>query len=392
MIQAPRVLAGDRLLTPGWVAIDDGRIAAVGDGVAAGPTTVLPRGWLVPGFVDLQLNGAYGVDLAAAPDDAWLRLLRQLPASGVTSVVPTVITAPMDALVALLRRFGGLRPALAAAPDAATALGVHLEGPFLADARRGAHHAAWLCDATPGRVDRLLGAGRDGVLAAVTLAPERRHALDAIGRLTAAGVRVAVGHSDASDELVIRAFDAGATMVTHLFNAMRPLRHRDPGVVGAALADPRCVCGLIVDLRHVAATAVRVAFGAAAGRVALVTDAVAAMGMPPGRTTVGGEPVTVAAPGQVPRRDDGTVAGSVLRMDTAIANAVACGIDAVTAVTAATRVPADALGLGDRGRIAAGAVADLVWLSDDFTVRATWIGGRPVHVADGAAGSVRRSS
>lgn len=396
VIRAPRVLAGDRVLSPGWVRIDTGRIVAVGAGApSARPTgsdIVLPDGWLVPGFVDLQMNGGYGADFSTASDDAWLHVLRRLPASGVTTVTPTLITAPLDDLVAGLHNFRRLRRRLDATPGTTRTTGMHLEGPFLADARRGAHHAAWLCDPTAARVDQLLEAGRDGALAYVTLAPERAHALDAIGRLTAAGVRVAVGHSDADDDRVLRAFDVGATLVTHLYNAQRALHHRDPGVVGAALSDPRCVCGLIVDLHHVAATAVRVAFAAAGGRIALVTDAVAALGMPPGHYQVGHEPVHVAAGGQVPRRDDGTVAGSVLRMDAAVVNVVACGIDIPTAVTAATRVPADALGCTDRGRIAVGAVADLVWLSDDLTVDATWIGGRPCHAQHGAVGTGPRST
>jgi N-acetylglucosamine-6-phosphate deacetylase len=162
--------------------------------------------------------------------------------------------------------------------------------------------------------------------------------------------------------------------VTHLFNAMRPLHHREPGVVGQALVDPRLASGLIADLHHVAGPVCRLAFTAAAGRVVLVTDSVAAAGMPPGEYDLGGQQVVVDALG-LPRRADGTLAGSGLRLDAAIANAVAAGVDLRSAVDAASRLPADLVGRADLGRIAPGAVADLVWLGDDLSTRAAWLGG-----------------
>ncbi|MEX0592399.1 MAG: amidohydrolase family protein, partial [Nitriliruptoraceae bacterium] len=188
------------------------------------------------------------------------------------------------------------------------------------------------------------------------------------------GLRVAIGHSDATDDEALAAIDTGASLVTHLYNAQRPLEHRDPGVVGVALSDPRVTIGLIADLHHVAPTALRVAFAAAGGRVMLVTDAVAAMGVEPGTWTLAGRQFEVVE-GQPPRLDDGTIAGSSLRLDEAVANVVACGIDPAVALTAATRVPADALGVTHLGRIAPGCPADLVWLDDTFRTCATWIGG-----------------
>jgi len=193
---------------------------------------------------------------------------------------------------------------------------------------------------------------------------------------------VAVGHSDATDAQVRAAADAGATLVTHLYNAQRGLGHRDPGVVGAALADRRLTAGLIVDLHHVAPTAVEVAFAAAAGRIMLVTDAIAALGMPPGTYDLAGAPTTVRA-GQPPIRPDGTIAGSALRLDEAVANTVRCGVDPATALLAATRVPADALGRPDLGRLAPGLPADLVWLDDRWRTRACWIDGVPVEPLTG---------
>ncbi|MGH3343547.1 MAG: N-acetylglucosamine-6-phosphate deacetylase [Carbonactinosporaceae bacterium] len=386
VIAAPRVVGGAHrpgVLEPGWVSTSGDRITQVGAGSRPDADLVLTTGILAPGLVDLQVNGAYGVDFASVSPDQWCAVTRRLPETGVTSLVPTCITAPIDGLTAALARYREIRPLLDAARQSARTLGVHLEGPFISERFRGAHDAQLLRDPTPHRVDALLAAGAGGTLLYVTLAPERPGGIHAVHRLTAAGVRVAVGHSDAREEVVRAAVDAGATLVTHLFNGQRPMRHRDPGVVGPALVDQRLTCGLIVDLHHVFPTAIRLAFAAARGRIALVTDAVAAMGMPPGRYVLAGDVVEVG-PGTPPRRPDGAFAGSVLRMDEAVARSVACGVSLTEALDAATLVPADAVGRADLGRLAPGALADLVWLSDELRARATWIGG-DLAFADAAA-------
>ena len=383
LLTAPRVLAAGGLIEPGWV-LHDHAVRELGEGEPpahvrrrASDVRALPEGVLAPGFVDLQVNGAFGVDFATAGDEDWARVARQLATTGVTAFAPTLISAPIGELAAGVRRYRDRRPDLDRTPGAARTLGLHLEGPFLSEQRRGAHRADLLRDPSPERVGALLEAGGDA-LAYVTLAPERRGGLEAIRRLTGAGVRVAIGHSDADEATVYAAADAGATLVTHLYNAQRPLRHRDPGTVGAALVEPRLACGLIVDLHHVAPAAVRIAFVAAAGRVVLVSDAVAALGMPAGAYELGGERVDVR-PGQPPRRRDGTLAGSTLRMDEAVANAVdRCGVDLVVALEAASRVPARAIGRVDLGVIAPGADADLVWLDGDLWARATWVAGVPL--------------
>jgi N-acetylglucosamine-6-phosphate deacetylase len=259
---------------------------------------------------------------------------------------------------------------------------VHLEGPFISPARRGAHNQAWIIRPSPAAVGSLLEAG-GGLLRVVTLAPEVPGALDAVDRLTAAGVLVSVGHSDATAEQVSAAAARGARMVTHLFDAQRPLHHREPGVVGQALTDRRLTSGLIADLHHVAGPVCALAFAVAPGRIVLVTDAAAPAGMPSGEYLLGGEPVTLPpGAGVPPVRADGTLAGSALRMDAAVANAVACGVSLDEAVAAATRIPADLIGRQDLGRIAPGAVADLVWLSPQLSTRATWVGGQLAY-ADG---------
>lgn len=373
VIGAPRVVADSVPLGPACVAVSDGVILGVAAGETYGdvpPDVVLPSGVLVPGLVDMQINGCFGVDFVAADPAGWAEVSARLPETGVTSFVPTFITAPVPDLVAGLRRTAVLPADL----GGARVLGVHVEGPFLSAARHGAHDPALLRDPTPEAVDALIEAA-PGLLRMHTLAPERPGALAAIRRLVDAGVLVSVGHSDATAEQTEAAADAGARLVTHLFNAMRPLHHREPGVVGQGLTDPRLTCGLIADLHHVAAPICRLAFAAAPGRIVLVTDAVAAAGMPPGTYDLGGQQVSVDPLG-LPRRADGTIAGSGLRLDAAIANVVAAGVDLRSAVDAASRLPADILGRPDLGRIEAGGTADLVWLGDDLSARATWLAGR----------------
>ncbi len=387
VIRAPRVVADSVPLGPACVAVSDGVIMGVVAGETYGgvrPDVDLPSGVLVPGLVDIQINGCFGVDFVAADSAGWAEVSRRLPETGVTSFLPTFITAPVPDLVAALRRTAALPADL----GGAGVLGVHVEGPFLAPNRHGAHDPALLCDPTPEAVDALIEAA-PGLLRLHTLAPERPGGLAAIRRLVEGGVLVGVGHSDATAEQTEAAADAGARLVTHLFNAMRPLHHREPGVIGQGLVDPRLTCGLIADLHHVAAPVCRLAFAAAPGRIVLVTDAVAAAGMPPGTYDLGGQQVSVDSLG-LPRRPDGTIAGSGLRLDAAVANVVAAGVDLRSAVDAATRLPADILGRPDLGRIEVGATADLVWLGDDLSARATWLAGRLAYgrlpgVVDGAA-------
>ena len=398
LLTAPQIVAGGCLLRPGWVLFDTA-IHEVGEGnpparvlQAATTVTTLPEGVLAPGLVDIQVNGAFGIDFAAGSDDDWVTVATRLPSTGVTAFVPTLITAPVEDLTRSLRTYESLRARLDSVAGAARTLGVHLEGPFLSAKRRGAHRQELLCDPDPRQVAALLDSAGGGALAYVTLAPERRGALEATEKLTSAGVRVSIGHTDADAATFRAAADAGATLVTHLYNAQRPMHHRDPGTVGAALTDLRLTCGLIVDLHHVAAMAVQVAFQAASGRVALVTDAVAAMGMPDGTYELGGEQLEVH-PGQPPRRSDGTIAGSALRMDEAIRNCVLhCSMDLPTAVDAATRIPATALGRDDLGKIEPGAPADLVWLGTEYLAMRTWVGGQVVWEQEGSRVSLAGSS
>jgi len=379
LIAAPGLitgLPGTGVLAPGYLTASGGLITEVGEGPPPKPPdTALPTGVLVPGLVDLQVNGYYGVDLADCDPEGWATVARRLPETGTTAFLPTFITAPVARLATTLR---SAQKIAGAATAGARVLGVHLEGPFLSPARAGAHRRDWMVLPSPEAVAELLDAGH-GLLRVVTLAPETDGALAAVSELAASGVVVSVGHSDATAGQVAAAADAGARMVTHLFNAQRGLHHREPGVVGQALTDHRLTSGLIVDLCHVSAAACAIAFAAAPRRICLVTDAAASAGMPPGRYVLGGQPVELPPGGAAPVRPGGTLAGSALRMDLAVANAVTVGLGLAEAVAAASRVPADLIGRPDLGRLAPGAAADLAWLGDDLRTKATWVGGEQVY-------------
>jgi N-acetylglucosamine-6-phosphate deacetylase len=378
---------------PVTVAVRDGVIREIRPAAAAGSApgdadVVLTDGVLTAGLVDLQINGAFGVDFSSADEAEWDRVAAALPATGVTSFQPTYITAPLGALISGLDVAIEARKRQSVGDDehrgSARILGVHLEGPFLSPVRHGVHEQRFLAEPTAEAIDRLLNAPGREILTMVTLAPELPGALEAVRRLTNVGIRVSVGHTDATAVQITAAADAGASLVTHIFNAQRGLAHREPGVPGATMADRRFYCGLIADLHHVVPEICNLVWRGARGRVVLVTDAIAAAGMPPGEYELSGIPVVLSQDG-VPRNADGTIAGSALTLDLAVRNMISLGLPAAQVVEAASRVPADALGRTDLGRIAVGARADLVWWSDDFHPRRTWVDGREIEAPTTAA-------
>jgi N-acetylgalactosamine-6-phosphate deacetylase len=345
--------------TPGWVAIDGEVIVEAGYGRVPAGAVDLGSVLLTPGFVDLQVNGVDDVDFVSADRDGWRRAGRAQLEQGVTAYFPTLVSAPLTDYAPALGRVRDAR-ADAHASALPPIVGVHLEGPFLGGAP-GAHPVALLrtadCEWMRGIVDAF-----SDLVAIVTLAPEADPGLAATRMLHERGVTVALGHSTATYEEARAAADAGARLVTHLFNGMGPLHHRDPGLAGAALDDDRLTPTLITDLVHVHPAALRLAIGRKPN-VALVTDRVATGG------------AAIADDG-VPRLADGTLLGSTLAMDAAVRNVVALGTPVERAVEMAATVPARALGLADRGRIVADARADLVALDpDSLAVRSVWLGG-----------------
>jgi N-acetylglucosamine-6-phosphate deacetylase len=358
-----------------------------GPGPGATPARLDATNLLVaPGFVDLQCNGAVGVDLTTEPERLW-EVAAALPRWGVTAWLPTVVTAPPSvrrrALAALRASPAAGRPP--GDPVAATPLGLHLEGPFLARERKGAHDIRYIVDPSADVVDGE-GWSRDAGVALVTLAPELPRALEVVRSLVDRGVVVSAGHSSATADQAAAAVEAGATYVTHLFNAMAPLHHRAPGLAGLALTDERVRVGVIVDGLHVDPAVVAVVSRALGDRLSLVTDAVAALGMPPGPIRLGELTATVSAADGAVRLADGTLAGSTLSLDRALRNLVTfAGVPLVDAVGTVTATPAAVLGLPDRGVVAPGAVGDLVLLTDTGEVVATVVGGEVAYDRRAAA-------
>jgi len=327
-----------------------------------------------PGFVDLQCNGAHGIDLAGQPERLW-ELSTLLPRYGVTAWLPTIVTSPAETTDRALA-------ALAAGPpegwQGAVPLGLHLEGPFLSPDHRGAHDPRLLCPPDP---VRSAGWSRAAGVALVTLAPELPDALELVEALVARGVVVSAGHTGATAEEAREAVGAGVTWVTHLWNAMAPLHHREPGLVGTALGDGRLHAGLIADGIHVDPAVVALTAAAMGERLVLVTDAVSALGLPPGTHRLGPVDVEVAE-GRGVRLRDGTLAGSDLSLDQAVRNLVAfTGWPLARAAAAASSAPAAVLGDPGRGGLAPGQRGDVAVLDRAGQVLATVVAGHVVHDA-----------
>lgn len=349
----------------GDVAVADGRVAAVGC-VPAGA-----NGLAVPGLIDVHVHGCGGVDFLAADREGYRRAGERLLASGVTGVQPAFLTAPLPHLRNGLATLGGLD-----ADMAPRMLGAHLEGPFLASNRLGTHNPDLRLDPDDGALTALLDAGPVGEM---TLAPELPGALELVEMLVSRGVVVSLGHSDATAAQAQLAVDRGARSITHLFNAMRPLHHREPGIAGWALAHPGVFVELIVDGHHLHPDIVRMVWNAARGRVVLVTDGTAAAGMPEGSYVMGDVELTVVD-GAV-RNPTGALAGSAITLIDAVRNLHRLGVPLDQAVDAATRVPARLLGRSDIGHLRVGAPADIAILDEGLDVRETLVVGRSVYAA-----------
>ena len=365
-----------RTAEPADLLLVDGRVADTGGRSRPALPRLDASGLLVaPGLVDLQVNGARGVDITAEPERIGA-VSRALLRHGVTGYLPTVITGPPDRSRRALAALG------APAADGARPLGLHLEGPMIAATHRGAHPEEYL---RAPRADLIEGWSAASGVTVVTIAPELPGAIEVIAELTARGVVVSVGHTAASLGQVEAAVSAGARAVTHLFNAMPPLRHRDPGPVGAALGRTDLVAGLIVDGLHVHPTVVAAAWRALGRRLVLVSDTTAALDLPPGRTWLGTREVVIEAGAVRLAADPEVLAGSAVGLDDCVRLLVTfTGCEPVEAVAAATLTPALLLGLADRGHLSAGARADAVLFDGGLSVVATVVGGRLAYCRPGA--------
>ena len=376
VIRSARAVDARGAVDDAWVVVRDGRVAAVGRGHgwaehAEGAEVVDASGlMLVPGFVDLHVHGGGGHAHEEGPA-AVLAAIAAHRAHGTTRTVVSLVSDDVDALAERLSTVADL------VPDHPEVLGSHLEGPFLSLARRGAHSAARLVDPTPAAVAHLLAAAR-GTLRQVTLDPLRPGAEQAIAAFARAGVVVAIGHTEADHDQARSAFDAGARLLTHAFNAMPGIGHRAPGPVVATIEDERVVAELVLDGEHVHPAVAALLVRAAPGRVALVTDAMAAAAGGDGRYLLGEVEVDVVE-GRATLAGGGPIAGSTLTLDRALRVGVAAGLPLPVLVGAVTAVPARVLGLGDRlGLLAPGHAGDLVLLDDALSVVDVRPSGTPV--------------
>ncbi len=380
VIHSARRITPTQIIPDAWVAWVGHTITEVGTGdswhaVVAGrgdapEASVIDAAgaYLSPGFIDIHNHGGAGrnFDDGQVSFDAALAMHRS---HGTTRCIISLVTNPIEKMIELT----GQAAARAEADE--LVLGVHLEGPFLNTSHKGAHSEELLHAATRAELDALLAAGR-GQIRQITMAPELEGGLDSIRHLVSNGVAVAVGHSDADYETTVAAFEAGATILTHAFNGMNGIHHRAPGPVVAAIDTPGITLEVIADDIHVRPEVIAILFGQAPGRIALITDAMAAAGFGDGSYTLGSLDVTVTD-GVARLNQGGSIAGSTLTLDRALQVAVnRAGLSITDAVTALTVTPATALGLGDTlGRTAPGYAADILLLSDALEVQRVWAAG-----------------
>jgi N-acetylglucosamine-6-phosphate deacetylase len=368
----------DGRLAPGALVVEGDRIVEVRTGeVGELPSPRLEAEIVSPGLIDLQCNGGFGFEVGA--DAAALRsLAARLPSTGVTTFLPSVVSALPAHYRAVAAALEAVEIGGASATPSAEIAGLHLEGPFLSVARAGAHDRAAIAAADDTLCDVLDELLASRALRLMTLAPERPGALAFLRRLFEAGVVVSLGHTDATYDEMLDGADAGATLATHLFSAMSPFHHRAPGAVGAALIDERLTVTLIADGVHAHPAALNLVLRVKGAQgIALVTDAVAAAGAPAGSYALGGVPIV--SDGESARLADGTLAGSTLTMDLAVRAMVAIGgARPEEALTMATAVPAARLSLADRGRLAVGRRADLTLWSAELDLVSTLVGGAKV--------------
>jgi N-acetylglucosamine-6-phosphate deacetylase len=350
-------------VVPALLRVADGRLRSVERASTPDRRAVDLRGTVVPGFVDLQVNGWGRRDVLEGTVQAIEAIAVSLPARGVTAWLPTIVSASApDRLAAIDAVADAMARQRRGAAGGARILGVHLEGPWISAARAGAHDLSALEPPNELSIEQSLTRA-PGVVRIVTLAPELPGGLDAIRQVVGADAVASIGHTDASFDETVAAVNAGARMATHLYNAMRPMHHREPGVIGAVLTDPRVVAGVIADGIHVDPSVVSLVFRAKPERVVLVSDVVA------------GEGTEGAA-----RLADGTLAGALSGLSDGVSVAVGAGVLVDYAIEAATLTPAEAIG-APIGRLTPGAPADFVLLDDDLRPRATYVGGERVWSA-----------
>jgi N-acetylglucosamine-6-phosphate deacetylase len=374
-LRSARVVTPQGVLDPGFVAVEDDRIVGVGpgDGPEGGEGHDLSGRWLIPGLIDVHVHGGAGGDFMNPGREAHATALMYHGCNGTTSLLATTVTASAEELLAAV---DSLAESIASPSAGARIAGIHLEGPFISEERRGAQNPRWIRNPDASELERLIDASND-TIRMVTVAPERPGGEEFVRFAVERGIVVAAGHSDASYDELMESVDWGVSHCTHSYNGMRGLHHREPGLVGGLLDVDELTCELIADGLHVHPAAARLLHRVkGSGRLLFITDATAAAGMPDGTYELGGIPIDVRA-GRARVRGDGAMAGSTLTMGAALRNGVAMlrvGVPEAVPMTSTT--PAKMLGLGDEiGAIAEGRAADLVVLGDDLGVEKTMVRG-----------------
>lgn len=325
--------------------------------------------YLVPGFIELQINGGFGMDFTSSPDSIW-EVAEKIPRFGVTSFLPTIITSPFETISKAQKvvmqdpgdDFSGAIP-----------LGLHVEGPFLNPIKKGTHSEELIQEPS---LDHIKNWTLESGVRLVTLAPEQPKAFQVIRELVIRGIVVSAGHSNATYEQANQGFEAGITYGTHIFNAQSPLHHREPGLVGALLANPSIPVGIVPDGIHIHPSIVEIVWKIKGNQhLTIVTDALVGLGMPPGKYLFGDFEIVVDE--EIAKKPDGTISGSILSEDKALRNFIKfTGCTLAESLPTLTSTPARVLGLSDRGKIQAGYVADLLVLDDNMEVMMTIASGR----------------
>jgi N-acetylglucosamine-6-phosphate deacetylase len=371
-----RIVLTDGVIEQGVVVTEGKTIVFVGEEREYRPTgdeVLLDYSghWVIPGMIDLHVHGGAGFDVMDGSPEAIREISKNLCRYGVTGFLPTTMTAPFELIARALEAIAEVEPG-----EYAQILGVHLEGPWINPKHKGAQREEDIQPPSLQQAEAILEQSGGG-LRMVTIAPEMPGALEVISELSGRNVICSIGHSDATWEEVQRAVEAGATHFTHLFNAMRGLHHREPGVVGAALQLRQCSCDIIADLVHVHPAAIKLVYNSKGReKLLLISDGMRAVGMGDGAFELGGQTVHVHK--CIARLGDGTLAGSTLTLDRAVKHMVEeVGVAVEDAVFMAATAPAEKLGIADRkGSLAAGKDADLAVLSNRFQPLLTMVNGK----------------